>query len=502
MDRKMIIEVDGVSKNFGATQALKDVSITVREGTIHALLGRNGAGKSTLVNIIAGVYPASSGRVLFKGEDIKDLNIFERQSMGIRLVPQHESSIPDLSVAENIFLGLWPKKANGVVNWDEMYKVARKELLQYGLDVDPKTKIRELSSVDTRKVNIIRAMFGGAALIILDEPTTALTDRERADLFGFIRKLRDTGTAFIFITHYLNEVMELSDDITVIRDGKAYEGKPEGVTVTEEYLSSLVAGETVKLTHRELIKDFTQREKVVECKNIVAQDVDGISFDIYKGEILGIVGFPGSGAREMCRALYGLNRIAEGDVLMHGEKKRIRSPEEALKQRIAYISHDRHREGLTPQFTINYNIGLTIMKTVLKKPMGFIDKRKEREISSYYVEGLKVKCNSIDDLISSLSGGNQQKVVVGKYLATTPEVLILDEPTIGIDIKSREEIIGTIDQMTKENVSVLYLTNDFEELLRVADRLLFFRDNKIVGEVMNENLAIEDITHIRDNVTM
>ncbi|MDD3370116.1 MAG: sugar ABC transporter ATP-binding protein [Lachnospiraceae bacterium] len=496
----MLLEVKNISKNFGVTQALSDVSLNIEAGSIHSLLGRNGAGKSTLVNIIAGLYPQSEGTVLFEGKDIKEFNVFDRQRMGIRLVPQHESVISHMSVAENIFLGLWPKKTNGMIDWERIFQEAQVELENYGLFVDPREEVRHLSSVDTRKVNIIRAMHGGAKLIILDEPTTALTDKERQELFGFVNNLKEKGTAFIFISHYLNEVMELSDDITVVRDGKGYQGMPEGVEITEKYLAHLVAGEEVELTRRKLKKDPCKSKKVIECKNLVGQGLDQVSLDIYEGEILGLVGFPGSGAREICRALAGLNKLESGEIHYLGKKLRIRSPKDAMDNFISYISHDRHREGLTPQFTINENIGIPIMKTKLKKKFGFIDMKKERLISQQYKEILNIKCNTIDDCIGSLSGGNQQKVVVGKFLSNSPQVLILDEPTIGIDIKSREEIISTVNDMTEKNVSVLYLTNDFEELLRVADRLIFFRDSQIVEEIINKDLKIEDITALRDNV--
>lgn len=499
MDNNILLEVKNVSKSFGTTQALKDISIKISPGKIHSFLGRNGAGKSTLVNIIAGVYPQTTGEVFFNGGNIKNLNIFRRQEMGIRLVPQHENSFPELTVAENIFVGMLPKTDRRLVDWEYMNKEAKKELVEYGLDIEPTEMVRNLSSIDARKLNIIRAMHGGAKLIILDEPTTALTNKERDELFAFIRKLKEEGTAFIFISHYLGEVKELSDDITVLRDGCMYpvESPKEA---SEVYLSSLVAGEEVQLTQRQYKTDYEEKNKLFECKNLVGKGLNDVSLDIYKGEILGIVGFPGSGARETCRTLFGINKLESGEILYKGQKLQIKSPKDAIRNGVAYISFDRHREGLTPQFTVNYNIGMSILRSKLKKPFGFIDLKKEREISEKYKEMLKIKCNGIDDIISSLSGGNQQKVVVSRSLGSDPELLILDEPTIGIDIKSREEIISTINDMTVSGMSVIYLTNDYEELLRVADRLVFFNNSKIVAVVDNEDLDIVRVTEIRDQV--
>lgn len=498
MDDGILLDIKKISKFFGTTQVLKDISIQIKSGMIHSFLGRNGAGKSTLVNIIAGVYPQTSGEVFFEGENVKNLNIFKRQELGIRLVPQHENSFPDLTVAENIFVGLLPKSKRGMVDWKAMNKAAGEELAGYGLDISPAEMVRNLRSIDVRKLNIIRAMHKGAKLIILDEPTTALTNRERDELFAFIRKLKEGGIAFIFISHYLGEVKELSDEITVLRDGCMYpvENPKE---VTEEYLSRLVAGEKVQLTQRQNKTDFDDENKLFECRHLTAKGLDDVSVDIYRGEILGIIGFPGSGAREMCRTLFGANKLSKGEILYQGKKLSIKSPKEAIRNGLAYVSYDRQREGLIPQFTVNYNIGMSVLHSKLKKPFGFINMKKEREISDHYKDVLNLKCNGIDDPISSLSGGNQQKVVVGRALAAEPKLLVLDEPTIGIDIKSREEIIATIDKMTQSGVSVLYLTNDYEELLRVADRLIFFKDSKIVAQMDNKDLDVVRVTEIRDH---
>lgn len=499
MNHNILLEIRNVSKSFGTTQALKDISIQIKPGMIHSLLGRNGAGKSTLVNIIAGVYPQTGGEIFFEGQNIQNLNIFNRQKLGIRLVPQHENSFPDLTVAENIFVGMLPKAKSGLIDWKTMNETAKKELVEYGLNIEPTEMVRNLSSIDARKLNIIRAMHGGAKLIILDEPTTALTNKERNELFAFIRNLKEEGTAFIFISHYLGEVRELSDEITVLRDGCMYpvENPKEA---TEDHLSRLVAGEEVQLARRKRKTEYADQDKLFECRNLTGKCLKNVSMDLYRGEILGIVGFPGSGAREMCRTLFGVNKLDGGEILYQGKRLRIKSPKDAIRNGVAYISFDRHREGLIPQFTVNFNIGMSILRSKLKYPFDFINLKKERGISEDYRETLKIKCNSINDLISSLSGGNQQKVVVSRSLASDPQLLILDEPTIGIDIKSREEIISSVNDMTRAGMSAIYYTNDYEELLRVADRLIFFKDSKIVAQVENKDLNIVGVTEIRDQV--
>jgi len=496
MSNRPLLQVSNVSKTFGATQALSGVNLEIHPGETHSLLGRNGAGKSTLVNIIAGIYAPSTGDVKFEGQDIRALNIFSRQELGIRLVPQHENSFPDLTVAENIFAGLLPTRG-GLVDWTQVNRVAAEELADYNLAVEPQTKVRDLSSIDARKLNIIRAMHSGAKLIILDEPTAALTNRERAELFEFVRALKATGTAFIFISHYLGEVLELSDAITVLRDGLMFPVE-DASAVSETHLASLVAGEEVELTRR-LAEDAPDPDDAfLVVEDLCTRDLDGVSLTVRRGEILGVVGFPGSGAREFCRALFGINPLTSGTIHADGRKITISSPGDAIRQGISYISYDRHREGIMPTFDVNENIGISSHAGKFRKFGGFIDLVKQRALSEQYRETLKIKCNSIDDSMDSLSGGNQQKVIVGRLLNTEPRLLILDEPTAGIDVKSREEIISAVVTLARGGMSTIYLTNDYEELLRVADRLAFFDDGQLVTLLENTDLTIDELTAIRD----
>jgi ABC-type sugar transport system ATPase subunit len=496
-----LLEVGHVGKRFGATKALTDVSLSIEPGTIHSLLGRNGAGKSTVVNCIAGVYPHDSGTILFEGQDVSPFSIFERQKMGIRMVTQHASVIPELSIAENIFLGLWPKKKTGVVDWKTMFELADEELKRYGLDASPLMKVKDLSAVDMRKVNIVRAMHGGAKLVILDEPTTALSSAERDELFEFVNELKSRGTAFIFISHYLNEVVQLSDEITVIRDGLSFPGTGGGEPPSEERLANLIAGGEVALSVRSRHCEEEDSNIALECKNVSGPHLHNVSFKVHKKQIVGVIGFPGSGAREMCRTLFGLERQTGGSVSLFGGKPlRLSSPSQALENKVAYISHDRHNEGIIPSQNILDNISLPILKTFLRGFAGSIDKSRAVSIAKNYCELLNVKCNSVSDKLSSLSGGNQQKVVVGKTLSSKPKILILDEPTIGIDIKSREEIIAIVSELAETaGLAVLYLTNDFDELIRVADRMLFFKDGHLTADIANIDLTLDDIVRIRDN---
>lgn len=496
-----LLSVENISKSFGPTQALRNVSFTIQKGTIHSLLGRNGAGKSTVVNIIAGIYRQNGGKVLLEGEDISPHSVQKRQEMGIKIVPQHASIIPDLTVGENVFMGIWPRGKGGLVDWRTLHREAAEELARYGLLVGTRTKVRELNGVDQRKVNIIRAMHGGAKLIILDEPTTALSSDERQELFAFVNELKAKGTAFIFISHYLQEVVELSDAVTVIRDGMSFSGASED-GFNEEYIAHLITGENVELSQRVRPECDVPREVVLECRHISGPVLRDVSVKLYAGEIAGVVGFPSSGARELCRTVFGLERMERGSMLVNGkEQNHTTTPAKAMQNGVAYLSYDRHKEGLVGLMSIADNISMPLLNTKLKTKAGFVDKKQAKSIARHYFGALNVKANSIEDRMSSLSGGNQQKVVAAKTLSSDPTVLILDEPTIGIDIKSREEIIENVNKTAAEkDTSILYLTNDFDELIRIVDRILFFQDGRLMRDIANDNLTHEDIIRIRDDV--
>jgi ABC-type sugar transport system ATPase subunit len=496
VEREIILEVRNVTKTFGATRALTDVNFSVEKGTIHSLVGRNGAGKSTLVNVIAGVINADRGVVVFDGKDISGLPLKERQRLGIRLVTQHASIIPDLDVAENISMGLWARNRLRMIDWKRMHERAREVMDEFGLDVDTRKSVRHLTPVDQRKVNIIRALFGGGKFIILDEPTTSLSSEDRDNLFEFVHRQAEKGITFILISHYLEEILRVSDEITTVRDGLVFPNM-KGDANTHDKLARIIAGEDVELVCRDPDKPSGD-ELLLECRNVSATFLKPTSTKVYKGEIVGYVGFPGSGAREICTMLYGLNKMQGGDVLIDGKPANIRRASDALKYGVCYVPNDRHADGIVGIMPIDENIGLSILRDKLKGFFGLLNLGKERNIAASSVEMLKIKTSSIRALANSLSGGNQQKVVLAKVLACNPRLLILDEPTIGIDIKSREEIIGLIKDLTGDGMSVIYLTNDYDELLRIADRVVIFNDGAIVGEMENKNLTPETIIAIRD----
>jgi simple sugar transport system ATP-binding protein len=495
----MLLQIRNIYKNFNRKKVLENINFNVDQGEIHGLVGKNGAGKSTTVNIISGVIHADQGEIIFDNQDISKLSVLERQNIGIYVIPQHAAVIPEFSVAENLFLGVWPKTKFGMVHWDQMYTKTKEELKEYGLDIDPKRKVKDLSLVNQRKLNIVRALYSKAKLIILDEPTTALSSEERNSLFEFIFNLKNQGTSFIFISHYLEEILKLSDTVTVIRDGQSFTGYKK-LSVDEKTLSNLIVGEEVELCVRDLGKR-PSNEIVLECIGATGPELRGVSFRLHRGEIVGLIGFPGSGAREICRAFYGLHKLEDGELKLNGKATNApRHPEDALSKNIVYVSYDRHKEGIVPVLSIQENMSLSILKTKLKKFMGVLDQKKEKENALDYFSKLNIKAISVAEWVGNLSGGNQQKVVISKALSADPEVLIIDEPTVGIDVKSREEILSIINELTETGLGVLYLTNDYGELLRVADRLIFFSDGKVVREEINEGLSVEEVIAMRDSV--
>jgi ABC-type sugar transport system ATPase subunit len=496
VERETILEVRNVVKTFGSTVALTDASLHVERGSIHSLVGRNGAGKSTLVNVISGVISADSGTVRYEGTDITPMSFRERQALGIRLVTQHASIVPDLDVAENISMGLWAKNKLRLVDWRRMYEKAGEVLEEFGLDINPRRLVRHLTPVNKRKVNIIRALFGGGKLIILDEPTTSLSSEDRDNLFYFVRSQAEKGITFILISHYLEEILRVSDEITVVRDGMV-SANMRGDIDTHDKLANLIAGENVELVRRDPHK-LPSAEVLLECEGVCAPFLRPADTKIYKGEIVGYVGFPGSGAREMCCLLYGLRPKHSGVIRVDGKSVEIKNASGALRHGICYIPNDRHADGIVGIMPIDENIGLSNLKGKLKGFCGLLNLKKEREIASHMLETLKIKAPSARMLVNKLSGGNQQKVVLAKMLSCDPRLFILDEPTVGIDIKSREEIMGLIKALTNGGMSVIYLTNDYDELLRIADRVVIFSEGRIVGDMANEGLTPERVIEIRD----
>jgi len=467
-----------VSKRFGATQALDGVSLELLPGEIHALVGENGAGKSTLVKILAGVYQPDTGTVSLDGQPIELHGPAQSRSLGIAVVHQEPRLFPDLTVAENVFMGHAPTRAFGSIDWGEMRRGAARIFDGLGVRMDPGAIVRGLSMADQQLIEIAKALSIEASVLILDEPTASLSAHEVERLFAIVRQTSARGVAILFVSHRLDEVFELCDRATVFRDGK-----------------HVVTARTADLTTADLVRHMVGRAvslfpKVESPIGEVLLEVDGltrgdhfrdVSFQVRAGEILGFAGLVGAGRTEVARVLFGIDSPDSGSVRLDGKPVSFRSPSEALAAGIAYVPEDRHQDGLVLDFSIASNVTLPILPRLF--PRLLVRSSTERAMGQRYVDQLQVRTTGVDQLVGALSGGNQQKVVLGKWLATKPRVLILDEPTRGIDIGAKVEVHRIISELAASGLAIILISSDLPEVLAMSDRILVLHEGVVSAEI-------------------
>ncbi len=476
---EVILRLDRLSKTYGAFTALNAVTFDVRRGTIHGLLGENGAGKSTLVGLIAGLRAPTRGGIVFDGRAVSGFDVKAMEQAGVFLVTQEPMIVGQLSVAENLLLGHWPARG-GLVDWKRLRAQARRML--EGERIDPAALAEELTAVDRRKLNILRALFSGGRLIILDEPTTTLTMSDRAVLFDFMRELKGRGITFIFISHYNEEILDICDAVTVLRDGSLAGGSDDLSRMTSERLSELVLGRGLQLFRRDRDPDKQGGSgNSLQVSGVAAPNVRVESFSIARGEVVGFAGLLGSGAKEFAQTLFGLNPASTGRLHVGaggGDALLPRGPAEALARGIAYLSDDRRRDGVVGLLSIAANISLSSLRALSR--FGFVRRHAERAMVGRYFRELGVKAPGADVAVDTLSGGNQQKVCLARLLATGPQILILDEPTRGIDVGVKEDVHRTVDALTARGLSVIVVTTDLDEMSRIADRVCVFSGGAII----------------------
>ncbi len=497
--RDMILRVEALTKIYGELVALADVSFSIRRGAIHGLLGENGAGKSTLVGLIAGMRAPTGGRILLDNQPVQGRDVKAMEEAGVFLVTQEPMIVEPLSVAENLMLGRLPARG-AFVDWKRLQAQAQRML--EGTRIDPRAPAGTLSAVDRRKLNILRALFSGGRLIILDEPTAALTLDDRAVLFDFMRDLKNQGISFVFISHYNDEILEICDSVTVLRDGRLAGSSDSVAGMTTERLSELVLGRDLQLFHRGVAATGAGENPPPDpgasasltVRGVRAAAVEIDAFSIRPGEVVGFAGLPGSGAKEFAQALYGLNPARAGSMRVAGdavEGPLPPGPPEALGRGIAYLSDDRRRDGLVLLLSIGENLSLSSLGAVSR--FRFFRRGSEAALVRRYFNEMGVKAPSPDVSIDTLSGGNQQKVCLGRLLATEPRVLILDEPTRGIDVGVKEDVHRMVDALTHRGLSVIVITADLDEMARIVDRVCIFSAGRIVqtlagGAITTQNL--------------
>lgn len=483
-----ILEMEGIYKEFPGVRALKNVDFRVRKGTIHALLGENGAGKSTLMKILNGMYHADAGKIKFDGNEVKIYSPYNAIQIGISMIHQELSPVPEMTIAENIFLGREVTNKLGLVDDDELNRRTEKLLQQLEIKLNPSAKMKELSIANTQMVEIAKAISYNSKLIIMDEPTSALTEKEVENLFKIMRSLKEKGVSIIFITHRMDEIFEIVDEITVLRDGE-FIGRKSINEVTEEELIEMMVG-------REL-KEMFPKEKVdigevlLEVRNFSKNGVfKDISFKVRRGEILGLAGLMGAGRTEVVESIFGITQPDEGEIYINGEKVEIKSPADAIRNRMGLLTEDRKGSGIFLPLTVRDNIIMASIDKFIDNYL-LINGQKVEEECKNLINQLKIKTPSINQIAKFLSGGNQQKVLIARWLLTVPEIFILDEPTRGIDVGSKSEIHKLVVEIARQGKAIIMISSELPEILGMSDRIIVMHEGKITGELSREEASQE-----------
>ena len=484
-----IVELKNVTKSFPGVLALDKVQFNLKSGEVMALLGENGAGKSTLMKILSGVYTRDTGEMKIFGKEVGDMNPKLAQEMGVAIIHQELNMCQHLTVAQNMFLGREIIKAGQVDN-RAMNEAARKILDELNIDLNPDTVVGDLAVSKQQMVEIAKALSTNARILIMDEPTSALTSKEIDDLFVIIRKLKADGKGIVYISHRLEELQHIVDRVTIMRDGKYILTNDFAAMTMEEIIANMVGREIKEKFPRITCK---RGKKILEVKNLNAgRMVRNINFALYEGEIVGIAGLMGAGRTETTRAVFGVDPKESGEIILDGKEVKINCPMDAIRAGIVLAPEDRKKDGLCTKLSIRDNIALPNLDILCDK-IGVVNRKKEKEMSDKAVKDLKIKL--ANDLVDagSLSGGNQQKVVVGKWLARNSRVVIFDEPTRGIDVAAKVEIYNLMNQLKAQGIGVLFVSSEMPEVMGISDRIIIMCDGKITGELMQSEATQDKI---------
>lgn len=494
---EVILQMKNIHKKFPGVYALQAVNFELRRGEVHALLGENGAGKSTLIKVLAGIYTPEEGEVIVNGESHIMKNVADSQAHGISVIHQELCLVPYLSISENIFLGR-ERAAGGFIKRDQEAKEATELLKSLGLDFNPNTLVAELSIAQQQMVEIAKALSVKADILVMDEPTASLTDKETAVLFDTIRRLKESGIGIIYISHRMSELFEITDRVTIMRDGQYVDTVNTRETTRDHLIAMMVGRELTQLYVRDEPKPG---EVVLEVKDLVDKPmVNGVSFSIRAGEIVGMSGLVGAGRTETAHCIFGISQAKGGEIFIDGKPVTIHNVREAMQNGIAMVPEDRKEEGLVLINSVGYNLTLTVLHEIFKgKPLG--DTKYEHECVDRYVKELAIKTPNPEQLAENLSGGNQQKIVIAKWLATEPKLLILDEPTRGVDVGARAEIYGFMNQLAQRGVAILMISSDLPEILNMSDRVLVMYQGRVMANLGKHELSQELIMHYATGVS-
>lgn len=483
-----LLEMKGIEKSFNTVKVLHGVDFVLRNGTVHALMGENGAGKSTLMKVLAGIHKCDTGTVTVKGNKVDIQSPKHSQALGIAMIHQELSPVPEMTVAENIYLGREPG-SRFFVDYAKMYRQTEELLKSLKVYISPKEKVGNLKVADQQLVEIAKAISLNAEIIIMDEPTSAITEKEVENLFSIIRDLKGQGKGIIYISHKMDEIFQISDDITVLRDGE-YVNTWNAKDIDNNILIKNMVG-------RELTEIFPKSEipisdTMLEVRNFtLGNKFQDISFKVKKGEIYGIAGLVGAGRTELMHALFGLDKRDKGEVIFEGKPLNIRKPKDAIKEGIAYVTEDRKQEGLVLEMSVGQNISLASMKELSRGL--FVNKKEENSLIKNEIERMRIRLHSHRQLVKSLSGGNQQKVVLSKWMIKNPKLLILDEPTRGIDVGAKSEIYKLMCEYVAQGNAIIMISSEMPEVMGMADRILVLSNGKVGGELDRNEFAQESI---------
>lgn len=478
----LLVQMEGIEKAFPGVHALSQCRFELRPGEIHALVGENGAGKSTLMKILAGVYARDAGRILYKGREVEIPNPRAAQALGISMIHQELNLMPHLTVAQNIFIGREPRRRVSFMLDDHaINEQAQQVFAMMHLNLDPRTRVSDLTVAKQQMVEIAKALSFNAEVLIMDEPTAALTDAEIDELFRIIRELRSKGVGVVHISHRLEELKQISDRVTVMRDGR-YIDTVQTADVSIDRIISMMVGRTIYEAAPE-VPEHPSEEIVLEVKHLNRGNVlKDINFQLKKGEILGFSGLVGAGRTEVARAVFGADPIDSGEIYVRGNKVHIGSPSDAVRHGIGYLSEDRKRYGLALGMDVEENIVLAAFKKFLGAA-GLVNRSKTRATAEQYVKTLAIKTPSLQQKVRNLSGGNQQKVIIGKWLTADTQILIFDEPTRGIDVGAKSEIYHLLNNLAQQGKSIIMISSELPEILRMSHRIVVMCEGRITGEL-------------------
>lgn len=483
---EVVLQMNHVTKNFGGVHALTDVSLTLHKGEVLCLVGENGAGKSTLMNVLTGVVQPTSGEIILHGEPVVIKNPSDAFKRGISIVHQELVQMGKLTVAENIFAGRLPTK-NGLVDYDQLFKDTEELMDRINIHFDPKAKVRQFSIAQCQLIEILKALSYDSSVIVFDEPTAALTIDECQTLYGIIRNLQKDGVSVIFISHRMADIYAVGENVAVLRDGR---NSGTGVVseLSEQQIIAMMVGRHMDDQYGE--KHNVPGDVVLEVKNLKNDRVHGVNFEVHAGEILGFGGLIGAGRTEILQAIFGIDKY-EGEVILNGKPIYCKSPEEAIKHGISLVSENRKDYGLILKHSILKNVSLGVLDTTSRH--GLANKKEEVAIATEYMQKLQIKAKNGDTRANALSGGNQQKVVIARCLASKPTVLFLDEPTRGVDVGAKAEIYRIIDDLACQGVAIVMVSSELPELIAISDRIIVMREGDQVGEMPSKEATEEKI---------